>query len=204
MATTWQNEYYRYRRYFFNIRQFYKKKQVRVYTEIVLYFLTTAFFLFFAIRPTALTISELIKKIKDQRLIAQKLGEKINALSLAQQEFRTIQGDLYLVDQALPKNSQISTLIKQIEFLGIRSNVTIEGIQYSSLPLRDKIQEGKKEEVNFKMVISGNYQDLKNFLLSLLNLRRIIIVDEFGFKTNKEGNLVLNIGSKAFFLEGEK
>jgi len=204
MAITWQDEYYRYRRYFFNIRQFYKGKKARVYTEIVLYFLTTAFFLFFAIRPTVLTISELIKKIKDQRLIAQKLEEKINALNLAQQELRAIQDNLYLVDQALPKDSQISILIKQIEFLGIRNNVVIEGVQYSSLPLKDKIQEGKKEEVKFKTGVSGNYQDLKNFLFSLFNLRRIIIIDEFGFKVNKEGNLVLNIGAKAFFLEGER
>jgi len=203
MIFDWRTEYYRYRKYFFaDISRFSKNKKTRVYTEIVFYFLTTSFFLFAAIRPTAITISELVRKIKDQKLVAQKLQEKINALTLAQERFGIIQENLYLLDQALPKDPQISSLIKQIELLGTKSNVVLKGINYSSVPLRDEFTE-KRREIDFKITAIGDYQNLKSFLFNLGRLRRIVIIDSFGFKIGKDKNenrnLILTITARAFF-----
>lgn len=205
MAFNWQTEFHRYRRYFVNVGQFYRQKKARVYTEIVLSILTTAFFLFFAIKPTLVTITSLIKEIKDKKVVAQKLEDKINSLNVAQGEYFTVQGDLYLVEQALPKDSQISVLLKQLEVLASRAGVSLEAVQYSSVSLKGDTDESKPLTVDFKIALGGNYQDLKNFLLSLNNLRRIIHLDGFAFKTRKaEEGLILSVSAKAFFLKEEK
>lgn len=200
MDLSWQTGLHRYRRYFVDIGQFYRQKKVRVYTEIVLSILTTAFFLFFAIKPTLVTITGLIKEIKDKKIVTQKLEEKINALKIAQQEYLSVQPELYLVDEALPKDSQISLLVKQIEFLSARAGVILEGVQYSSVNLKDRGSSSKPEEVEFKIVVGGDYQSLNRFLLSLNKLRRIIQLEGFAFKAKKLGEgLALSLTAKSFF-----
>jgi len=204
MAFNWQTEFYRYRHYFLNIRRFYQQRRVRVYTEIVLTLLTTSFFLFFAVKPTLVTIAALIKEIKDKRMVAQKLGEKINSLSTAQNEYFAIEKDLYLIDQALPKDSQISLLVRQLEFLAFAHGVSLERVQYSTLKLKGKPEKEGFQEIEFKMALTGGYRNLKNFLGSLNNFRRIIYVEGFNFKKGKsEEILTLNISGKTFFLGGK-
>ena len=205
MAFNWQTEFHRYRRYFVDIGQFYRQKKVRVYTEIVLSILTTTFFLFFAIKPTLVTITGLIREIKDKKLVSQKLEEKINSLNAAQQEYSTVQSELYLVDQALPKDSQIFLLMKQLETLAFKSGVSLEALQYSPVNLKGEVEEKKPSTVDFKIVLAGSYENLRNFLISLIKLRRVIILDGFGFKTKKAGEgLSLSINAKAYFLKEEK
>jgi len=205
MAFNWQTDFYRYRRYFTDVKRFYRQKKVRVYTEIILSLLAIAFFLFFAIKPTLITITGLIKEIKDKKMITQRLEEKINNLNLAQKEYFATQDDFYLIDQALPKDPQISVLIKQFEILASKNGVSLEGIQYSSLDIKNKIVSTNYQTVDFKMAVSGDYQSLKNFLSSLSNFRRLFRVKGFGFKTSKkEGQLSLSIDGETFFLGGEK
>jgi len=203
MAFNWQTEFNRYRRYFTDVRRFYRQKKVRVYTEIVFSILTIAFFLFFAIKPTVVTITGLIKEINDKKMVTQKLEEKISNLNLAQQEYLSVENDLYLINQALPEDPQVSVLVRQIEGLCLKTGVSLEGIQYSSLDIRNKIvKNNKPQSIEIKLVVSGGYQNLKNFLYSLNNFRRIFQIDSFGFKTSKEeGKLILSISGRTFYLE---
>jgi len=202
----WQNEIYRYRRYFLRLKTLSLQKKVRVYTEIVFSILTVAFFILFAIRPTLITIAGLIKEIKDKKMIAQKLEEKINNLNLAQNEYFSLQDSFYLVDQALPKTSQISLLVRQIEALATKEGVVLEAIDYSTLNFKEEVGKGNPEEIEIKMVLSGEYQNLKNFLTSLSNFRRIFRLEAFGFKTAKEKEekkLLLSLSGKVFFFGGK-
>lgn len=204
MKLDWQTEYHRYHRFFANIGQFYQQKRVRVYTELVLSLFTVSFFLFFAIKPTAVTIGGLIKKIKDQTLVTEKLQNKINALSQARQEYLLIESELYLAKQALPQDAQISILVKELEALVRRSHIVVSSIQFSEVALKDKLTEisEKPKIIDFSLTVSGDYQNLKTFLQSLDSLRRIVTVKAFGFKISKtEGEgLTLNVKGSAFYL----
>lgn len=201
MAPNWPTEYHRYRRYFVNISQFYRQKRVRVYTELVLSILTVTFFLYFAIKPTLITIAGLLKTIKDQKLVAEKLEDKVNALNLAQKQFLVVEPDLYLVDQALPKNPSLSTLAKELEALARRAQVTIETIQFNQTTLRGEPPAEGQTTVKFSLTAGGNYLDLKGFLQSVSSLRRIILVQSFSFKAGKlEGEaLNLSINADAYY-----
>jgi len=201
MALDWQTEYRRYQRYFLNVGSLYRKKKVRVYTELVGTLLTISFFLLFAVKPTLLTIAGLIKTINDQKLITRTLEEKINALNLAQSQYDLIQSDLPLIEEALPQRTEITTLIKQLEAIANRSGVTNEGIQLTQIPLDKEGAFSQPEPINFNLAVSGDYQNLKTFLKNLSSLRRVILVDSFGFKTGKTDKLVLylTLNNKTFY-----
>lgn len=207
--------YRRYQRYFVDIGRLYKVKKIRVYTEIVFSLAAISFFLVFAIKPTLVTITELITTIKDQKLVVTQLQSKINALGIAQSEYNSLSNDLYLVDEALPKNNQISILIKQIEALAWQSGVTLGSMKFDPVVLKEietspkemsKISDQAAKEINFSLVASGDYQSLKSFLRVINSLRRIINVETFSFKIKKaEGQLLtLGIGGKAYYLSANE
>lgn len=201
MEFTLPTEYHRYRRYFVNIGQFYRQKKIRIYTEVVLTILTITFFLFFAIKPTLLTITGLVKTIKDERLAIEKLEAKVDSLNLAQKQYVAIEPELYLIDQALPTEPDVSSLVKQLEALGRQSQVTIESLHLSQVTLKGKTpqEEAEKGVFGFDLNVTGAYPNLRNFLQSLSLLRRIILVKSFSFKTGKgeQGTLTLNVSAKA-------
>ena len=196
--------YRQYKRYFVDIGRFYKIKKVRVYTEIVLSLAAVSFFLVFAIKPTLVTITELITTIKDQKLVAGQLQNKINALSIAQSEYNLMSSDLYLVDEALPKNSQISTLVKQIEVLTLQSGVALGSMKFDPVALKEA-GAGLKE-ISFSLTVSGDYQNLKSFLHLLASLRRVIGVETFSFKikTAESQALTLGISGRAYYLSANE
>lgn len=198
--------YRRYRRYFVDLSRFYQKKEVHVYTGIVLSILTVAFFLFFAIRPTIITIISLVKEIKDKRVIAEKLEDKIDALNSAQIEYQRIERKLYLVDKALPDNADLSLYIRQLEALAKRHNVTIESLQFEKTTLKSK-EKGKEavQGVRFSLALTGDYHQLKSFLDTLARLRRLVFVEAFTFQTGKgETRLLSTLNAEAYWMNKEK
>ncbi|MGB9911669.1 MAG: type 4a pilus biogenesis protein PilO [Microgenomates group bacterium] len=195
-------DYHRYRRYFRSIKHFYLQKRVRVYTEVVFTLFTITFFLFFAIRPTLITISSLIKEIKEKREVVQALENKINALTVASSNYQKIEGDLYLVDQALPQGATFGDLVTQIEVLAFKKGVVIENFQASHLTIKEKNILDPEKEIEFNLTVVGEYQNLKEFLNSFSNLRRLIILENISFKEQKKetSNLILTLRCKAFSL----
>lgn len=204
MALDWQTEYHRYRRYFTNINQFYRQKKIKVYTGIVLSIFATAFFIFFAIKPTIVTIVGLVKEISDKQLVTNELEAKVNALASAQSEYQRVETDLYLVDQALPKSSEVAVFIRQLEALARKSEIKLEGAQMNQVSLKEQTTSKEPQTINFSVVASGGYQNLKSFLQSISSLRRIVVIDSFAFRTAKdetEKKLNLTLTAKAFFMK---
>jgi Tfp pilus assembly protein PilO len=201
------DRYRRYRRYFTGVGSLYKKRQVRVYTGIVLSILTIAFFSFFAIRPTIVTISGLLKEIKDKKDIVDQMDEKIESLTKAQMNYSQLEDELYLIDESLPLDPDLALLIKQIEALARLSGVNFEGVQFNKIDLQGGKEREEKQEVTFNLTFSGDYQNLKQFLNSLDTLRRTVLVDGFYFKTKMEEEtqlLMLGITAKAYYLTSNK
>ncbi|MCX6724676.1 MAG: type 4a pilus biogenesis protein PilO [Candidatus Shapirobacteria bacterium] len=205
MATfDWQTEYHRYRRYFTDLGRFYQTKKARTYVGIILSILTVTFFVIFAIKPALATIAQLIKQTKDQKLVVGELEKKITSLSQAQNEYLAVESDLYLVDEALPQESQVPLLIKQLETLAYQSGVDIGRLRINEVDLKKTDSpKTEKQPLSFNFTALGSYANLKNFLSSLSTLRRIILVESFSFQkgTDEKSGLSLNLAAKAWFLE---
>lgn len=189
----------RYHRFFVNLGRFYQRKDVKIYTEVILSLLTVSFFLFFAIKPTAIAISGLVKKIEDQKIVSEKMAAKIQTLATAQENYRALKPDLYLADEALPKNPELTTLAKQLETLARQNNIKIKLIQFDKVNLRGIDQEETGPiEIKFTLKANGLYPNLKSFLQSLDSLRRITNIKEFGVV--EADMLELNLEGNAFYL----
>lgn len=205
-----------YKRYFVDIGRIYRvNKKVRVYTEIILSLAAISFFLVFAIKPTLITITELVTTIKDQRLVITQLQNKINALSAAQSEYNLISGDLYLVDEALPKDSQMAALVKQIEVIASQSGAALGSIKFDPVTLKEAVASPKEiskiaaqtaKEINFNLTVAGDYLNLKEFLHRLNALRRVIVVETFSLKIKKAESqtLTLGVSGKAYYLSANE
>lgn len=205
-----------YKRYFVDIGRIYKaNKKVRVYTEIILSLAAISFFLVFAIKPTLVTITELVTTIKDQQLVVAQLQNKITALGAAQSEYNLVSSDLYLVDEALPKDSQLAALVKQIEVVASQSGATLGSVKFDPVTLKEVATDPKEisqiaaqtaKEINFSLTVAGDYLNLKEFLHRLNALRRVIAVDTFSLKIKKAESqtLTLGISGKAYYLSANE
>lgn len=194
-----------------NITRLYRQKKVRVYTETILSIFMIVFFLLFAIKPAAVTIAGLVKKINDQKLVLKDLEKKVQSLAQARKEYLAIQSDLYLVEQALPTEPKVSHSLKELEALTRQAGITLNTAQFGQVNLKKKkvIAQKTPKEINFNLTTSADYQNLKNFLQILGSLRRTALVNAFGFATGekKEGEvkpLELVIKANFYYLTAPK
>lgn len=203
MAAGSVDRYHRYRQYASGVTILYKKKKTRVYTGIILSIFTVAFFGFFAIRPTLVTIGGLLKEIKDKREIVAEMDQKIDDLNQAQTNYNQIRDDLYLVEESLPLDPDLPILIKQLESLARLSSVVIESVRFEKTNLQGEIEIEEGQAVGFSITVMGSYENLKEFLNSIDTLRRIISVESFGFTSKTEEEtliLVLTFNGAANYL----
>lgn len=211
MAFDWRTEYHRYHRYFLSTKALYKKREVVVYTGIILTLASITFFAFFAIKPTVTTIAGLIKEIDNKRVIDQKLQTKINSLRQAQTNYTLISDKLILIDQVLPQEPDLINLIYQIEVLAQKNNVTIKSVAFGPSYLLGKEESKKKVSqhpaINFSLGLSGDFENINNFTTSLENLRRSISAKDFTVRSLEESeteafSLNLTLQLDAFYLTG--
>lgn len=212
MAINLGSSHHQYQRYFTSITALYQKKQYRVYASLILSLFAIAFFAFFAIRPTVVTIASLVKEIEDKEIVAQKLEEKINALSKARSEYANISADLPLIEDALPQKTKPSLFVRQVETLASQNGVALQSIQIGQAPLLGekektspgsevKIKEPGLSPIKFNFSVSGGYQSLKSFLKDLEALRRLVTFSSFVFKVEQKGtSLTLSVSGEIYYL----
>jgi Tfp pilus assembly protein PilO len=214
MPIDWRAGYYRYHHYFLGAKNIYRKKQVVVYTGLALTFFTISFFTLFAIKPTVTTIVGLIKEIQTKKEVDQKLQAKINSLREAQANYSLVKDRLDLIEQALPQEPDLISLLYQIEILAQKNNTAIGSLSFDSSYLLGEKSEGPKDTqpaaTGFSLALGGNFESLNNFLASFENLRRVIGLEKFAINalwakepTLSELNISLQL--KAHYLsQGEK
>lgn len=93
-------------------------------------FVLITFFLFFAIRPTALTISALIGEIKAKEKLVAEMRKKIGNLVLAQDAFSQVQERYKVINSALPDGPDYRQSMVQIISAAKESGVSIDKLNY--------------------------------------------------------------------------
>ena len=219
MAVTWRQRYLRYRKFFLDIyRVYYQKPEVKAFLEIILTLLVLAFFGAFALRPTILTIIDLLQQIESKEETITTLDQKIQSLSQAQVVFAQEAQNISLLDTAVPDTPLPEDLTRQIEGLAQQNSVAVLGLSIGEVTL---IGEDEREvrkstelaplpqsakELNFTISLTGNYQSLTSFLGSIQNLRRPIKIDSLSLNSSETETgsvLVLVISARAPFLKDE-
>ncbi|MDP3988202.1 MAG: type 4a pilus biogenesis protein PilO [Candidatus Levybacteria bacterium] len=180
-----------------------KEEKTQTFTTIALTLLALSFFGIFAISPTLSTIAQLKKQISDNLYVDKKLGEKITNLGILSQKYSALDADIPIVLAAVPQNSQAPLLLTQIEAMAQKNNLEVIRLQ-SYLVELTKIKEDPSDYSSFTFSIEGqasSYENIENFLSSLINFDRIISIDVISVssRADKNATLRISIRGKAFF-----
>lgn len=168
------------------------QKVVRLF-EIGCTFLFISFFIFFAIKPTFLTISSLVGDIKSKELLKKELKGKIDNLILAQDLFSQVQERYYLVESSLPNDPNF-----------FQANTQILSSSQKNQLLFNKIDYIVSDTNYFTASIStsSSYLSAVSMISDMLNSRRLIDIDTFTFSLNKDfqsQGVTVNLPLKVYF-----
>jgi len=171
-----------------NLKQFYDKPVAKVSLELFFSVVMVAFFAAFAIRPTLVTMSNLIKEIQDKETLNTNLKQKIAALSSAQGIYLASQERLSLLDEAIPSTPQFGRTLALIEKLCSDRNLTVTSLTSKDVP------KESSPSANFKalkrisrpvtLTVSGDYPTIRQLVQDLQNTRRTLIVDNIVFSVS--------------------
>jgi Tfp pilus assembly protein PilO len=165
MAADYQMTFRRYGRFYKNVRQQMKRKEVLVSTNIILTFFTISFFAIFAIRPTALTISKLWREIKDKKSVQTQLDQKISDLAEAQQALDSMEEDLILLTNAIPPTMEFSRFVQTIEYLVLTKNLIMSSNRFNNIELYVSAEEASASAAQivthpFSLSLKGSFSSI--------------------------------------------
>lgn len=181
-----------------------KEEKTQKFTTTVLTIVALIFFSIFAINPTLSTIANLQKQLQDDTFVEQQLQGKINNLSVLQQKYANVQLDLPAIYSAIPQKSEIPLLIAQLQGLASSTNLTLVNVQAFQVDLSNDLISGKNySSYAFNFSATGTYSDMKNFISQVINMQRIITIENIAItKVNLQNNqsgLQLTIKGNAYF-----
>lgn len=196
-----KDEYHKY----LELMPDFKQEKTQKYITIALTLIASIVLGVFALGPTLSTIASLQKQLEDDKFVEQKLREKINNLSVLQQKYAGLEKDLPVINDALPKTSQIPLLTAQVQAIANESNVRITNYQTFEAEVSHQAVSTKKfASYNFTVTTQGTYQDMTVFLDKIVNFQRIVAIDSItitkvaGLNTT---DLKLTVKGIAYFKE---
>lgn len=215
MALGWRKDYLRYKTYFLDIYNVYKqRKDLKMFLEFLLTLATVSFFAAFALKPTILTIIDLVREIKKKEETVIKMDTKIQNLQQAQILFTQESVRISLLKTTVPEKPEPDNFVRQIEGLAASHPITLLGVSINEITLlgeekirrkSDELEElpGNAGELSPSLSITGTYQGVLSFLSDLENMRRPIKIDTISIlSSGVEGqNLVLAVSGRTPYLK---
>lgn len=178
------------------LNKFYAQPVARVSFELFVTIAAVLFFAVFAIRPTLLTMSDLIKEIDEKRELDQQLTQKIAALNTSQTVFLNLQDRLAVLESSMPTQPNVVTALKIIEKLASDRNMVISALSLQDFPTDtpENVPFTNLSRRTFlvNLSVTGQYPVIRQFVEDLRQNQRMFIVESVSFSTSDlEGVKVL-------------
>jgi len=217
MEAGWRSNYLRYKSYFLNVAARYKERaDLRVYLELILSLLAISFFSIFAIRPTLITISQLIKEIESKQETLQKIDSKIKQLSTAKSFYEAQKEGIDLITLAISNKPEPEKFARQIQNLSVKDQIKIMslstggGVILGDKEAGSKSTQGQKpsETNSFDFTFhaktsSDRYVFLEQFISDFLNLMTLSKIKSIKISTSKDElgkSLIMSISGEVPYI----
>jgi hypothetical protein len=193
------NNFYRYQIILEYIKR--QRSNVKFYQliEIGVTFVLTAFFLFVAIKPAALTISALLGEINSKQELTKQMRSKINDVIQAQDVYSQVQNEYGLINSCLPDNPRFSQGLAQVYGAIASIKPVSELVVSMSEGNSSKEIAGNSQLYRYlvPIVISTNYNQALSLIDQLMNNRRLMLMDQVSFSSikNDTQSTIQNPGS---------
>jgi len=189
-----------------------------MYMEILLSLVTISFFGIFALRPTLLTISQLVVEIKSKKETIALMDTKINNLKNAQEILLQETNRIPLLDTSVFSAPKPDVVARQFEGLANKHAVNIQTLSFDKMVLvGNSITTITSKELkplpessgvmNVSIGVTGSYQGLYPFLKDVENLRIPIQIDTFEIgskKSEEETVLTLVVSARIPYLGNQE
>jgi Tfp pilus assembly protein PilO len=174
---------------------FYQKPVARVSIELILSIVVVVFFAIFAIRPTLITMADLIKEIADKKELDQQMDLKLASLYTAQDQYEQYQSNFYLLDEAIPRQLDVVKSLKKFEKIAGEEQLVINQISLAEVPksigeglLDSNFEDYQRDFLPINIEVVGNYLQIREFVEEIMNLRQLIIVDQVAIERETESD----------------
>lgn len=169
--------------------QFYHNPVAQVSMELFLTVGLVIFLALFAIRPTLLTMSDLLKEIEDKTELEEQLTKKVAALNSAQSLYLSIEDRLPILDAAIPSTPETIHSLKIIEKLATDQGVVLNSISLTEIPETPveipDFEKLSRVNLDIALSVSGDYTSIKNFVAGLQNSQRTFVIDSVVFRISE-------------------
>lgn len=145
--------------------------------EVAATFVLISFFLVFAIRPTALTISSLWGDIKSKQILKSQLETKIDNIVKAQDNFSQVQERYQIVENSLPSRPRFAETAEQIQQSGSNSGLTVNSFDYNVDDSGGNLISPNVKEYQVSLILDGSFASTTDFISRLLQNRRLININ---------------------------
>lgn len=177
-----------------------ERQKLISYIYITLTLFTISFFGFFAIAPTLATITNLNKQYRDNKLVYDALNKKLSNLQLLDFQYREIQPDLKLIYSAIPRNTQIPQLTRQLENIARNNNVSITRLSFGIVEIfPNNTRTSPIYSFTFTINLSGDESSANNFLIELINFNRIIGIERITTGKGDDNRYATSITGRTYF-----
>lgn len=152
----------------------------------------------FVIRPGIGKIREGREEKEEREALLAQLEAKSRVLSKYSAQIDQLDSELNLVRNAVPQEEKIPELMTQLQEMANEATVSTSALQYGGS------KEGKEEEtqtVRLQMTVEGEYGQVEDLFELFENASRIVMIDQFGLKTQQEASMSANIGISSFYFE---
>lgn len=178
-VTTYFSRYKRYYEVLSKAAPLFATDKARAYTIFTLSLFALSFFGFFAINPTLTTIAQLRKQVEDAQNVERLLQQKITNLILLQKAYPSIENDIPIIHDALPKEGRPANLLGKIIALANRTNLTVITLQVQQVPISRPKDVEKPSSFSFFVSGRGTYENISSFLSKIYEFDRIVTIDAF-------------------------
>lgn len=162
--------------------------------EIMLSLSTIIIFLLFALKPTAVTIIDLLQQIKEKQATLAGLTKKVSDLQTAGSLLQQNQAFIPNVNLAVFSFPRPNIYAQQILGLAAKNSVDILGFSMDQITLVGTSSSktvtgftplsGDAKEMPFSLSIRGSYPNLASFLKDIENLRVSTKIDSLGINSS--------------------
>ena len=167
------------------LMDFYQKPVARVSIELILSILIVIFFALFAIRPTLITMADLVKEIQDKKELTQQMNLKLASLASAQEQYTLYQPQFYLLEETIPRQLDLVKSLKKLEKLAGEGQLVINVMSLTKVPktveegsLSNEFSNYQRDFLEINIEVIGSYLQIREFVEKIMNLRQVIIVDQ--------------------------
>ncbi len=175
------------------------KKRYTGYFYILLTLGALAFFGLFAISPTFNTITNLNKQYKDNKIVLNSLNRKVANLKSLDADYSLIQANIEQIYAAIPKNTEIPKLTRQLENLAAENNLQVTGISFNSIEIYPNSKNDPIFSYLFSVNVSGESSDINAFIRDVIGFDRIVGIERISTGTDQENKSTLSFTGRAFF-----